>query len=158
MRLNRLSRAITIPGILVAPMILLGCSHDAMLLESDVPVPNGMETVRSADIRRSEGTVSGGRFVLAGPVNDAGSLMVATRERYRSNGWTTVLLEDGLDHAEGIFEKGNRRARLTIDRRAIEPDMSSGSLEIGPVSGAVPAGSPGNGSIAPTAPNGPRSE
>ncbi len=158
MRLNRFSRALTIPGMLAGSMILLGCSHDAMLLESDVPVPNGMETVRSADIRRSEGTVSGGRFLLAGPVNDAGSLMVATRERYRANGWTTVLLEDGLDHAEGVFEKGNRRARLTIDRRAIEPDMSSGSLEIGPVSGAANAGVAGSGGVSPVAPNGPRSE
>lgn len=158
MRLNRFSRALTIPGMLAGSMILLGCSHDAMLLESDVPVPNGMETVRSADIRRSEGTVSGGRFLLAGPVNDAGSLMVATRERYRANGWTTLLLEDGLDHAEGVFEKGNRRARLTIDRRAIEPDMSSGSLEIGPVSGTANAGVAGSGSVSPVAPNGPRSE
>jgi hypothetical protein len=114
-----------------------GCSHDAMLLESDVPVPSGMSTVRSADIRRSGGTVSGGRFILAGPVDDAGALMVATRERFASSGWTTVEIRDGLDHSEGIFTKGARRARLTIDRRALEPDMSSGSLEIGPVEGAA---------------------
>jgi hypothetical protein len=140
MRCNRFSRPVTVTSVFAAAMMLVGCSHDAMLLESDVPVPTGMETVRSADIRRSEGTVSGGRFILAGPVEDAGSLMVATRERYRANGWKTVLLEDGLDHAEGIFEKGNRRARLTIDRRAIEPDMSSGSLEIGPLNAAGAGG------------------
>ena len=139
MRRNRFSRPVTIASAFAAATVLIGCSHDAMLLESDVPVPNGMETIRSADIRRSEGTVSGGRFILAGSVDDAGSLMVATRERYRANGWKTVLLEDGLDHAEGIFEKGNRRARLTIDRRALEPDMSSASLEIGPRN-AVDAG------------------
>lgn len=112
--------------------ILTGCSHDTMLLESDVPVPSGMSTVRSADIRRSGGTVTGGRFVLAGPVDDAGSLMVATRERFAGAGWTTVEIEDGLDHATGVFRKGDRRARLTIDRRALEPDMSSAMLEIGP--------------------------
>jgi len=112
--------------------LLAACSHDAMLLESDVPVPSGMSTVRSADIRRSGGTVSGGRFILAGPVDDAGALMVATRERFAGNGWTTVEIKDGLDHSEGVFTKDTRRARLTIDRRALEPDMSSGSLEIGP--------------------------
>ncbi|MFM7261671.1 MAG: hypothetical protein ACKO3W_13820 [bacterium] len=111
--------------------LLAACSHDAMLLESDVPVPSGMSTVRSADIRRSGGTLSGGRFILAGPVDDAGALMVATRERFAGNGWTTVEIKDGLDHSEGIFTKGARRARLTIDRRALEPDMSSASLEIG---------------------------
>ncbi len=114
-----------------------------MLLESDVPVPSGMSTVRSADIRRSGGTVSGGRFILAGPVDDAGALMVATRERFAGNGWTTVEIKDGLDHSEGIFTKDARRARLTIDRRALEPDMSSGSLEIGPIEiRPLDAGSP----------------
>jgi len=79
--------------------LLAACSHDAMLLESDVPVPSGMWTVRSADIRRSGGTVSGGRFILAGPVDDAGALMVATRARFAGSGWTTVEIKDGLDHS-----------------------------------------------------------
>ncbi|MCE2885071.1 MAG: hypothetical protein LW806_09265 [Planctomycetaceae bacterium] len=139
--------------------LLAACSHDAMLLESDVPVPSGMSTVRSADIRRSGGTVSGGRFILAGPVDDAGALMVATRERFAGSGWTTVEIKDGLDHSEGIFTKDARRARLTIDRRALEPDMSSGSLEIGPVDagsaqGATPAATGAGNAEAGTKPAG----
>jgi hypothetical protein len=130
--------------------VAVGCSHDAMLLESDVPVPSGMSTVRSADIRRSGGTVSGGRFILAGPVDDAGGLMVATRERFAGAGWSTVEIQDGLDHATGTFRKGDRRVRLTIDRRALEPDMSSAMLEI--ASGAE-AGGTSNASAVPATPS-----
>jgi hypothetical protein len=111
-------------------LTLAGCSSNAMLLESDVPLPNGMETVRSADIRRSAGTVSGGSFVLAGPCNDAADLLASTVERYRSNGWVVVAQNPGLDRSVAEFSKDTRRLELAIQRRALEPDMSSGFITI----------------------------
>lgn len=119
--------------------ILGACSSGQTLLESDVPLPPNMESVRSADIRRAGGTVTGGRFVLAGSVSDARDALDETIERYRSNGWSLVDSARGLDHSTAVFRKGSRTATVSIERRTLSPDMSSGSLVI--VDGAAaPAG------------------
>ena len=107
-----------------------GCSHGVMLLESDVPLPEGMTTVQSADIRRSAGTVTGGKFLLTGEVNDAATLLRETITRYEAAGWTVVNRVVGLDHSEVVFAKDARRVQLTIDRRALDPAMSAGMLEV----------------------------
>jgi hypothetical protein len=107
-----------------------GCSHGVMLLESDVPLPEGMTTVQSADIRRSAGTVTGGKFLLTGEVNDAATLLRETITRYEAAGWTVVNRVVGLDHSEAVFAKDARRVQLTIDRRALDPAMSAGMLEV----------------------------
>jgi len=101
-----------------------------MLAESDVPVPEGLETVRSADIRRAQGTLSGGTFLLAGPVMDAGQLLDETSARYQSSGWQIVQRELGLDRAAATYAKDTRTARVEILRRAVEPDMSSATIEV----------------------------
>jgi len=109
---------------------LHACSGSTMLLESDVPLPGGMTVVRSADIRRDAGTLTGGRFLLAGGVRDAGELLGETIGRFESSGWTVVDSRAGLDLATARLEKGARRADLAIHRRALEPDMSSAMLEV----------------------------
>lgn len=110
-----------------------------MLLESDVPLPPKMESVRSADIRRAGGTVTGGRFILAGEVNDARNSLDETIERYRSNGWSVVESTRGLDRSTAVFRKGSRTATVAIERRTLSPDMSSGTLVIADQN-AAPAG------------------
>jgi hypothetical protein len=101
-----------------------------MLLESDVPLPTGLSTIRSSDIRRTDGTVSGGKFLLAGDVNDARDLITETAEIYRDNGWTIVRASGGLDLATGVFRKDDRIAEITLRRRALTPEMSTGMLEV----------------------------
>lgn len=118
-------------GFLGCVLALTGCSStESMLAESDVPVPEGLETVRSADIRRARGSLSGGTFLLAGPVMDAGQLLDDTTERYESSGWQIVDREPGLDRAAATYSKDSRTARLEILRRAVEPDMSSATIEV----------------------------
>jgi hypothetical protein len=107
-----------------------GCSRATMLLESDVPLPTGLSTIRSSDIRRTDGTVSGGKFLLAGDVNDARDLITETAEIYRDNGWTIVRASGGLDLATGVFRKDDRIAEITLRRRALTPEMSTGMLEV----------------------------
>ena len=119
-------------------VVLHACSSSTTLLESDVPLPDGMTVVRSADLRRDAGTLTGGRFLLAGRVRDAGELLTATLGRFESDGWTVVDSRVGLDLSTARLEKGARRAELTITRRALEPDMSTGTLEV--ASGAAPTG------------------
>jgi len=122
----------------LAAVLLAGCAESRMLLDSDVPLPDGMTTVRSADIRRSGGVVTGGRFLLAGSVPDAAELLDATTERFRASGWSVVREEAGLDLSTARFTKANRIVDLTITRRALEPDMSTGVLEVASVASVAP--------------------
>ncbi|MFM1823686.1 MAG: hypothetical protein RI967_1952, partial [Planctomycetota bacterium] len=36
----------------------------------------------------------------------------------------------GLDHSAASFTKGARRVELVVDRRALEPAMSTGRIEV----------------------------
>lgn len=109
---------------------LQACSSGEMLLESDVPLPDGMSTLRSADIRRIGGTVVGGRFLLSGEVPDASETLRRTAARFESNGWRVEERDAGLDLSTARFTKDGRSVRLSISRRALEPDMSTGMLEV----------------------------
>ena len=110
--------------------LLAACTRDTMLLESDVPLPRGMSTVRSADIRRDGGTVTGGDFILSGELEDARKAIRASAERFEANGWTIVRADGNTDAANGEFVKDTRTAVLSLRRRALEPKMSSGTLAI----------------------------
>lgn len=107
-----------------------GCAGDRTLLESDVPLPLGMETVRSADIKRAAGTVTGGRFLLAGEVRDASDTLRTTIARFEAEGWRVETREAGLDLSSARFAKNGRVVTLSIARRALDPDMSTAMLEI----------------------------
>ncbi len=125
------------PQALVALVLLLGaCRSLPTILESDIPVPEGMQTIRSADIRRAGGEVVGGRFLLSGGGADARDTVRSTSARFESAGWTVESSELGLDHAAAEFAKGARRVRLVVDRRALEPAMSSGLIEVRAASSA----------------------
>lgn len=122
---------------------LQACSGTPSLLDSDVPMPDGMSTVRSADIRRSGGTVTGGRFLLAGAVPDAAATLESTVARFVANGWTVDAQDAGLDLSSARFSKGARVVTLSIARRTLEPDMSTGTLEVTTATGASPSTPPG---------------
>jgi len=113
--------------------VLQACSSSRTLLDSDVPVPDGMTTVRSADIRRSGGVVTSGRFLLAGSVLDAAESLADTSGRFRAAGWKVEREEVGLDLASARFTKAGRSVELSIARRALDPDMSTAVLEISSV-------------------------
>lgn len=101
-----------------------------MLLESDVPLPHGMSTVRSADIRRAGGTVTGGSFLIAGEVADARSAVDLAAERFRSHGWTPAMSSGDQDSASVTCTKDTRTAQLTLWRRGLDPKMSTGTLAV----------------------------
>lgn len=122
---------------------LQACSSAPTLLDSDVPMPEGMSTVRSADIRRAGGTVTGGRFLLAGVVPDASVTLESTVARFVANGWRVDAQDAGLDLSTARFSKGSRVVTLSIARRTLEPDMSTGTLEVTSASGPSPSTPPG---------------
>lgn len=123
-------RAPAAAALLSAALLLPACTRDTMLLESDVPLPRGMNTVRSADIRRDGGTVTGGDFILAGEIDDARSAIRASAQSFEANGWTIVRADGSLDAASGEFVKDTRTVSVTLRRRALEPKMSTGTLTV----------------------------
>ena len=102
-----------------------------------------MRTLRSADIRRAGGEVVGGRFLLSGAVDDARDTVNAAVTRFRAEGWSVASTTLGLDHSEASFTKGARRVELVVDRRALEPAMSTGRIEVR--TGDAPAAAPATG-------------
>jgi hypothetical protein len=128
-----LSYGLSVRSLRAVPLLLLAtaaCSSHTMLLESDVPLPRGMSSARSGDIRRTSGTVSAGRFLLSGEVNDANGTINDAVAAYLASGWRLVERTGGLDRAGAVFTKDTRTVSLTLYRRAVEPDMSSGMLLI----------------------------
>lgn len=124
-------RPALVQGLAVAfSLVLAGCSSDTMLLESDVPLPEGMATIRSADIKRAQGTVSGGTFLLAGEVDDARASIDRAARRFDAHGWTVSATDGTADAASGRFTKDGRTASLSLRRRSLDPAMSSGALTI----------------------------
>ena len=117
-------------ALVLAAAPLAACARDTMLLESDIPLPRGMTTVRSADIRRSAGEVTGGTFLLAGDVPDARSSVDLAATRFGVHGWTLARVEGDADMASAWFTKDARSASLMLRRRGLEPVMSTGSLEV----------------------------
>jgi len=116
--------------LLAASVLLAACSSAPVVLESDVPLPPGMSTVRSADIKRAGGTVTGGTFLLAGEVVDARDTMSTLAARFRDEGWIVLVRESGLDFAACVATKGGRSVEVRIDRRALDPAMSSGLIVV----------------------------
>ncbi|MFZ9880823.1 MAG: hypothetical protein ACO3QC_05420 [Phycisphaerales bacterium] len=116
--------------LLAASVLVAACASTPVVLESDVPLPPGMSTVRSADIKRAGGTVTGGTFLLAGEVVDARDTISALAARFRDEGWVVLVRESGLDFATCVATKGGRSVEVRIDRRALDPAMSSGMLVV----------------------------
>jgi hypothetical protein len=115
---------------LVAIASIAGCTHDTMLLEGDIPLPEGLVTVRSADIRRSGGEVTGGRFILSGEIGDASAAMDRASVRFSANGWSRAAIDGDASFAKARFVKGGRTVELELLRRGVDPRNSQGVLSV----------------------------
>ncbi len=107
-----------------------GCSTDHRILESDVYLPEGMTTIRSSNIRRADGSLVGGDFLLAGRVNDAEASMDDLVDEYRSNGWFLKREIPGLDFSRADLVKGDRTVTVELVRRRLDPANSTGTIVV----------------------------
>lgn len=117
----------TLGALAVGVALLGGCSsdHALTLLESDVPAPPEMDVRYSFDIVRDGGELSGGRFVLAGRVDDVAVAADETSSRFTTNGWEVRERTLAAAQATLVFAKGTRTVRVEIEKRRIDPQMSS---------------------------------
>jgi hypothetical protein len=112
---------------LASLVLLVGCAGDAplTLLESDVAAPPEMQVRLSTDVVRDGGELSGGRFVMSGPIKDLGKAVEDTVARYESNGWSVLSRDVSAAAATLRFAKSTRAVTVELQRRRIDPGMSS---------------------------------
>jgi hypothetical protein len=118
-----------------------GCSSGppATLVESDVPLPPEMDVRFASEIDRSGGTLMGGRFLLSGDVRTLKATVDETVLRFSSNGWTEAERTISAERAALLFRKDDRTVRVEIDRRRIDPGMSTALVLVGsgdPIAGS----------------------
>ncbi|MFO0827368.1 MAG: hypothetical protein U0572_04390 [Phycisphaerales bacterium] len=118
----------------LAPLIILllaGCSSTpTTLVESDVPIPPGMQVCFSEGLKRNGPALTAGWFVLWGNVVDAEQQANATSERFSENGWreTDRIMLPKL--AKLTFAKDTRTVLVDIDARRVDPGSSSASITV----------------------------
>jgi hypothetical protein len=133
---------LALPVLLAALLAVLlggaaGCgSKSTTILESDVPTPPEFEVRFSEGISRSEGALAEGRFVLSGEVKDLGRLATETAARYTGGGWREIRREIEADRAILVFAKDRRQVEVEIDRRRVQPAMSTAIVTVGASAGA----------------------
>ncbi len=126
------TRALSLSSLLAAIFLAAGCAsdHPLTLLDSDVPTPPEMDVRYSFDIVRDGGELSGGRFVLAGSVQDIVVAADETVARYAASGWEVRERVVLPAQATLVFAKGARTSRIEIEKRRIDPQMSSAIVQL----------------------------
>ncbi len=125
---------------LAALLAAAGCaSAPDTILESDVPLPPGLEIRASSDVARSGGQLSGGFFLLYGEIDDPVRLGAETRSRFLTAGWQGIVTYESPHLVRLAFTKGRRTAKVELVSRRIDPMMSSGSVRLAE---SVPDGKP----------------
>jgi hypothetical protein len=111
---------------------LIGCAGGPppTFVESDVPLPPSMGVRFSSDIRREGGELTAGRFLLSGPVHDIVAAADETSQRYSDNGWREDERILQSNRASMKFSKDSRTVRVEIDRRRVDPDMSTATVRV----------------------------
>jgi hypothetical protein len=122
---------VLLAAFLGAAFLGTGCSSTpTTLVESDVPVPPGMQVCFSQGLKRNGPALSGGWFVLWGKVTDAQAQANATAARFAENGWRETHREMLPKLAKLTFTKDVRTCRVDIDARRVDPQSSSASLTV----------------------------
>jgi hypothetical protein len=119
---------IALPLILSA---LQACSSTPThFVESDVPIPADTKVRYSTELKRTDGKLTGGWFILWGEILDINKTTSETITRYSNDGWE--LVEERLlpKQADLRFAKDSRIVRVIIDARRIDPWSSSATVRV----------------------------
>jgi len=95
-----------------------------------VPLPPSMGVRFSSDIRREGGELTAGRFLLSGAVPDIVAAANETSQRYSEQGWREDERILQSNRASMTFSKDARTVRVDIDRRRVDPDMSTATVRV----------------------------
>jgi hypothetical protein len=117
---------------------LLSGKGDAMVLESDIPAPPGLESRHATGIDQQGDVLSGGRFTYRGSVPETDGYADELVGLYAERGWTLWRREVGPGHGRVLFRKDSRQVEVNYRSNPVDPAMGSATILVG----AIPAGAP----------------
>ena len=116
-----------------------GCSGlPNTVLESDVPIPPGMEAITTADVDRTGGVVTRVRVVCRGDLRSMADTSDRMRGAFAMQGWTCTGIDARPETATMTFEKDDRIATVDVHINRIDPKMGSAVVRVRPA-GTPPA-------------------
>jgi hypothetical protein len=117
---------------------LAACSSGpSTVLESDVPIPPGMEALTTADVDRTDGVLTRVRVVCRGDLRSISTTADRMRDAFALQGWTCTAIDARSETATMTFAKGERIATVDVHINRIDPKMGAAVLRVRP-SGAAP--------------------
>jgi hypothetical protein len=118
--------------------LLAACSgRPATVLESDVPIPPGMDALATADVDRSGGTLMRVRVVCRGDLRSMADTSDRIRGAFSMQGWSCTAVEARSETATMTFAKDERIATVDVHINRIDPKMGSAVLRVRPAGDAT---------------------
>lgn len=108
------------------------------VLESDVPIPPGMEAITTADVDRTGGVITRVRVVCRGDLRSMSDTSDRMRDAFALQGWTCTAIDARPETATMTFSKDDRIATVDVHINRIDPKMGSAVLRVRPA-GTPPA-------------------
>lgn len=116
---------------------LLSGKGDAMVLESDIPAPPGLESRHATGIDQRGDVLSGGRFTYRGTVGETDAYADDLVELYTERGWTLWRREVGPGHGRMLFRKDSRQVEVSYRSNPVDPAMGSATILVGAIPGSA---------------------
>ena len=110
----------------------------ATVLESDVPIPPGMEALTTADVERDDGVLTRVRVVCRGDLRSISETSDRMRDAFAIQGWTCTTIDARRETATMVFAKDDRIATVDVHVNRIDPKMGSAVLRVRPAASPAP--------------------
>lgn len=102
------------------------------VLESDVPIPPGMEALTTADVDRANGVLTRVRVVCRGDLRSMSDTSDRMRDAFAMQGWTCTAVDARKETATMIFAKDDRIATVDVHINRVDPKMGAAVLRVRP--------------------------
>lgn len=133
----------------IAALWAAGCSgKPSTVMESDVPVPPGMDALSTSDVDQSGGTLRRARIVCRGDLRSVVQATDGLRGAFSAEGWTCTAIDARKETATAIFAKDARIATVDVHVNRIDPKMSGAVIRVQPSGDAGGAPAPAAGAPA----------
>lgn len=117
---------------------LASCSGlPSTVLESDVPIPPGMEAITTTDVGRTDGTLDRVRVVCRGDLRSISDTSDRVRDAFALQGWACASVNARPETATLTFAKDSRVATVDVHINRIDPKMGAAVIRVRP-EGAPP--------------------
>lgn len=117
----------------------VSCSgRPTTVLESDVPIPPGMEALTTADVDRANGVLTSVRVVCRGDLRSMSDTSDRMRDAFAVQGWTCTAVDARKETATMIFAKDDRIATVDVHINRVDPKMGAAVLRVRPAGAPAP--------------------